>query len=719
MGDNSIINGRGPVNFPGSGGQGQGEGVGNQKSSPQGGGLGKDAADLVNAREGGPGGNGRGNAYGHYKHGNQGNRNDADLKGNNSRRGDADVPTRVRENESRAQQIRNRIENSQPKSERLGDDTPGRDRSFEGGRTRGDDDGGSRHRDGVQLRSYVGDDRSRTQTDDGRPRTTFNGQRGLFERSDSPGRSDFGHSHNSHGNRNDGPLSNAPNALEWGTTRGNSHSNGGGRLGSAAADLVGAAGRLVEGVTHGNGNGHAYGVESRRLFDSAVNAAASRLDNITSAGTRPTREALAAALGLDAGDKTVDKVFRLLDHALRHVSHDAGRASQVDNLFAHVRGDGNGSHNSVARGAEHLAREVVKDLASALQLDRHLNHLEKTGGSVVRQAEAAIARALYDAGRVAEHAPAGRPALPVEPNTSPTPQSLPTPQSSHAPQAFPVERPTPQEVLRDLRAGAFVPAQERYSPFPLTGRARVAAEMMELMRTLDAVEGALRRASDGVAGQRSFGDSAVAAWLRAKAGVAAAPENVIDELAVLLTPSLPGRAARTLIPAHVAAMNGLLTDADGRALLARDGSPLKLERLLWLSAAGGLLGSAFKGENVQTRPSPALLYGFDAIYSVIGFDGRTLAAPHFVAVQAAANESESEWLFGQQPLTAGWARELIERLKDSAVVEHNLLGETLEEALADGRFHVALLSVEVNEGAPDPDTSAVRSLLPGAAAALA
>ena len=79
---------------------------------------------------------------------------------------------------------------------------------------------------------------------------------------------------------------------------------------------------------------------------------------------------------------------------------------------------------------------------------------------------------------------------------------------------------------------------------------------------------------------------------------------------------------------------------------------------------------------------------------------RTLAAPHFVAVQAAANESESEWLFGQQPLTAGWVRELIERLKDSIVVEHNLLGETLEEALADGRFHVALLSVEVNEGKP-------------------
>lgn len=717
MSDNKINVGA-HVNLPAGGGQGQGagEGVGQKSTSHN-----HPAADLPQGRNdaqrngpnnNGPGRNGNGNANGLRRHGNQGGQNN-------------DVTSRVRDNESRAQQIRNRVESNQPKSERLGDDTPGRDRSFEGGRVRGDDDGGSHRRDGVQLRSYVGDDRSRSQNEDGRPRTTFNDQRGLFERSNSPGNSDFGHSHNSHGSHNDNPLSNA-GSLDWGTTRGNSHSNNG-RLGDAAANLIGSAGRLVGGITHGNGNGHghAYGVESHRLFDSAVNSAASRLDHITSttsAGVRPTREALAAALGLDAGDKTVDKVFKLLDHALRHVSNDAGRAGQVDNLFAHVRGDGNGSHNSVGigrGGAEQLAREVVKDLASALQLGRHLSHLEKTGGSVVRQAEDAIARALYDAGRVAERAPTGRPALPVEPNTLPTPQSMPTPQSSHAPQPFPVERPTPQEVLRDLRAGAFIPAQERYSPFPLTGRARVAAEMMELMRTLDAVEGALRRASEGFEAQRVFADSAVAVWLRAKAGIAAAPENVIDELALMLTPSLPGRAARALIPAHVAAMNGLLTDADGHALLARDGSPLKLERLLWLSAAGGLLGSAFKGENVPSRMSPALLYGFDAIYSVIGFDGRTLAAPHFVAVQAAANESESEWIFGQQPLTAGWARELIERLKDSAVVEHNLLGETLEEALADGRFHVALLSVEVNEGAPDPDTSAVKSLLPGMSAALA
>lgn len=700
MSDNKINVGA-HVNLPAGSGQGAVDGVvGGPKNLPQGGGQ---PAGGAQGEGFGAGVVGHGDAYALRGRGNKGGQSNV-----------ADVSSRVRENESRAQQIRNRVENSQPKSERLGDDTPGRDRNFEGGRTRGDDDGGSRRNDGVQLRSYVGDDRSRTQTDDGRPRTTFNDQRGLLEQS-SPGRSEFGHSHNSqgsHGHHNDSPLSNAPNALGWEATHGDSH---GGRLVGAAGHLVGAASSLVDGATHGNGHGQAYGLEARRLLDSALDAAASRLGQMTSTGGRPTRDALAAALGLDARDKTVDKVFKLLDQALRHVGHDATHSHGDGALFVGLRGDG--SHNSVAKGAGHLAREVVEELASALQLGRHLNHLEKTGGGVVRQAEAAIARALYDAAG-AEQSLANRPAHAGEPQSLPSPQSLPTERPTPTPQLFPVERPTPQEVLRDLRAGAFLPAQERYSPFPLTGRARVAAEMMELMRTLDAIEGALRRASDGVASQRGLGDAAVAAWLRAKAGIDA-PDGVLDELAALLTPSLPGRAARALIPAHVAAMNGLLTDADGRALLARDGTPLKLERLLWLSAAGGLLGSAFKGENSSARLSPSLLYGFDAIYSVMGFDGRTLATQHFVVVQAAANESESEWVFGQQPLTAGWARELIERLKDSIVVEHNLLGETLEEALADGRFHVALLSVEVNKEASDPDTCTVKSFLPGASAALA
>jgi hypothetical protein len=729
MAETRGINGGGHVNLPaGDGAQQQARGPSN--------GLGlKDTSHdrpvegqgkSFGPRDEGPGLNGRGGADGQNKHDNQvGNRHDNQVgkRDADSKRNDAELPTRARENESRAQQIRNRVENSRPKSERLGDDAPGRDRSDNGVRARGDDDGGRRNQE-VQFRSHVGDERSRAQGDDGHSRGLrdqtgrFQDQtghvrdqsngRGLFDQS-SPGRSSFGHSHNTH-DVPDGPRAGASdNAAEWASTRGHGHDNHGGLV----SDLVGTVGRAADGLTHGHG--HAHGVDARGLLESAADSAASRLDRMASGGGRQTRDALAYALTRDAGERGGEKVFKLLDHALnhlgqdlKHAGRDATRLGDDGGPFARLHGDSgeDGARFTVARGAEHHAREIVEELVSALQLNRHLNHLEKTGGTVVRQAEEAIARALYGANEIGRGL-VGRPAHVDEPQ----------PASPWSPS--PSQRPTPQEVLRDLRAGAFLPAQERYSPFPLTGRARVAAEMMELMRTLDAVEGALRRASEGVAARKGLSDSAVAYLMRAKAGVAAAPENVVDELAALLTPSLPGRAARALIPAHVAAMNGLLTDADGRALLARDGAPLRLERLLWLSAAGGLLGSAFKGEGFPARTSPSLLYGFDAIYTVIGFDGRTLAAPHFVAVQAAANEAEEEWIFGRQPLTMGWARELIERLKDSAVVEHNLLGETLEEALADGRFHVALLSVEVREGAPAPDSSAVKHLLPGASAAFA
>ncbi|HEX5709177.1 MAG TPA: hypothetical protein VFX96_17880 [Pyrinomonadaceae bacterium] len=331
-------------------------------------------------------------------------------------------------------------------------------------------------------------------------------------------------------------------------------------------------------------------------------------------------------------------------------------------------------------------------------LGRHLKSLEGKGGTVVRQVEEMIARLLYGSGGS---------------------ESRPGPQ----PAPMPEPRLHPQEFLRDLREGVFVPRQEQFNPFPLTGRARVVAEMMELMRTLDAVEGALRQAAAQRGAQaQASAESHVGAWL--KAHLAGTLGAALDELLALIAPTLPGRAARYEIPRAVAAMNGLLTDADGRALLARDGTPLKLERLVWLGAAGGLLGgaalgSAFAADSLPARLNPLLVYGFDAIYSVIGFDGRTLAAPHFVSVQASANDAETEWVFGQQPLTAGWVCALIERLKDSAVVEHNLLGEMLEEAWADGRFHVAVLNVSVEQGEAVPDSHTVTHLLPGASGELA
>src|SRR3712207_33132 len=124
MGDNRI-NGNLPGNLPAGGGP---------NNLPRGG----DDPVPKNARGGGDEG---GNAHGQHK-------NDNDNNGVRNRGGrgevdpgkrEADLPSRARENESQARQIRSRVENSRPQSERLGDDLPGRDRTNEGGRLRGDD----------------------------------------------------------------------------------------------------------------------------------------------------------------------------------------------------------------------------------------------------------------------------------------------------------------------------------------------------------------------------------------------------------------------------------------------------------------------------------------------------------------------------------------------------------------------------------------------------
>lgn len=407
----------------------------------------------------------------------------------------------------------------------------------------------------------------------------------------------------------------------------------------------------------------------------------------------------AASLRDDSNGKLLHTVERALEHAARaadRTSDHAGRAADraLDHAGRGVSDASRGVAESFGRAPEapgRFVREAVEELLGAAQLGRHFRQVESTGGPVVRQAESAVARALYG------------------------------PPEGDAPGGFVFTQTVqprlhPQEILRDLRAGAFLPAGERTNPFPLTGRARVVAEMMELMRTLDAFEGALKSAGLQ-AGASAHADESVAVLL--KAYLSGAADGTADELLALLFPTLPGRAARLDIPRTVAAMNGLLTDADGRALLARDGTPLKLDRLVWLGAAGGLLAGMFEADAPPSRLSPLLLYGFDAVYAVIGFDGRALSSQHFVAVQASVNDSEHETVFGQQPFTAGWVRELIERLKDSAVVEHNLFGETLEEAWVDGRFHVALLSVTVEEGRPAPAPSAVTRLLPGSSGELA
>jgi hypothetical protein len=88
----------------------------------------------------------------------------------------------------------------------------------------------------------------------------------------------------------------------------------------------------------------------------------------------------------------------------------------------------------------------------------------------------------------------------------------------------------------------------------------------------------------------------------------------------------------------------------------------------------------------------------NAIFSLVASDGRPLALPIFMAIQAQVNGSRPECLFGQPPLSEGWMRALIERLKDSAQRQQNALGERLEVALTDGRFHWESLRGSVEDG---------------------
>lgn len=733
--------------FDAPGGDGpKGEGVGQgggRAEAPSGLGRGRETADGQrgtnraggdNKHADGPGNNGQGNAYGHDK---KAGRNDAP---------DAGKPARVHEIENQVQQVRTRIENltksqQPPGTERLGDDLPGRDRARDVTQTRGGEDYGDDH--DIRFRSQTDNDRARvgegdrarsgrhegdhdhgrrgrSGDDDGgdgwRFRSDERGSRGDGLRFDpsGPGRNGRGHAYG-HDKHSPGPL--PPDALT-GTVAGTL-----GRTTDLLADVVRDLGRALR---------H----DSPPLLESAAAYLRGQTDGADLAPeTRAALRTAADTLGPDflshLDGRRADKVFKIVERALEHLGRAVEHAQHKGESFVRLPGDGRipleQATRTLGRAAaapDQLARELVDELLGAVLLNRYVRRLEKTGGQVVQQAEAKLARALYGAPGEGQRPPATQPGGGWQPaGNSPAPPAGATPppgasvtpgtSSPFAPFA-PQPRAHPQEVLRDLRAGAFLPPQEQFNPFPLTGRARVAAEMMELMRTLDAVEGALQRATAHAGeAQKANTEAAFVAWL--KSGALGAADGAVEELLSLVLPALPGRAARWEIPRLVAELQGLLTDAEGRALLARDGTPLRLDRLLWLGAAGGLLGSAFEGEHAPSSLSPLTLYGFDAVYTVVGFDGRTLASPHFVAVQSAVNNSQFEWVFGHEPFTDGWVRELIERLKDSAVVEHNLFGETLEDALNDGRFHVALLSVEVEEGAPVHDATSVTRLLPGAA----
>jgi hypothetical protein len=389
-------------------------------------------------------------------------------------------------------------------------------------------------------------------------------------------------------------------------------------------------------------------------------------------------------------------------HAVKFVEHALARVARTLERVADAGGA------AASNAPPRVYGEAVGELLAATLLDKYFRRAESTGGRVVAQAEAALARLLYGDGRGEG---GGQPGGLGSPGRS-------------GPE---MPAPHPLEVLRDLQAGAFRPPEVGRNPFPPSGRALVATEMMEMMRTLDAMDQVTRELlaaarPGGVPGATALGsgegdETPLLMLLRTLAGTAGGAE-ALDELLALLSPTLPGRAARMEIPRLVAAFGGVLVDAQGHALVMKDGAPLKLDQLMWMGSLGGVLNSAASAaaESFPVRLSPLLIYGFDAVYSLIGFDGRTLNPPHFAAVQSQVNGSELEWVFGQPPLSEGWMRALIERLKDSAQADHNLLGEMLEEALAEGRFHAALVGGTVSEGEAVADTFAVTRLLPGSTA---
>jgi hypothetical protein len=226
------------------------------------------------------------------------------------------------------------------------------------------------------------------------------------------------------------------------------------------------------------------------------------------------------------------------------------------------------------------------------------------------------------------------------------------------------------ELLRDLRSGAFLHPRDMEGPYPLTGRARIVSEMMAVMRTVDAIE-------------------KFASEMRANATSG---------------PTFPGLAGRLAIPRLIGALEGNLTDAAGRPLVMADGTPLKLGELLWLNACADSSLDLWAIDRLSNRLSPVVVHGFDAVYSLIGFDGRHLSLPRFMAIQSQINASEFEWLFGEAPLSEGWVRSAIEFLKDSISFDHNVLGELLEEAVTTGRFHLAVMNGTVEEGKPVSDS---------------
>ncbi|HET6976000.1 MAG TPA: hypothetical protein VFI24_06740 [Pyrinomonadaceae bacterium] len=323
-----------------------------------------------------------------------------------------------------------------------------------------------------------------------------------------------------------------------------------------------------------------------------------------------------------------------------------------------------GIEDRLGRGdaPERIARQLRADIAGVTKFSEHFSRLESVGGEPVRRAYESILRlALH----TSEH----------ESN----------------------RLPFIAEVLRDLRNGAFLHLRDVEGPFPLTGRARIVSEMMELMRTLEAIDKFTAEMKAAPYGKYNA-DLSLFSLGRVPGVVDVELAEALAKAFANLGPTLPSMAGRVEILRLVAALNGMLSDSTGRPLITMDGLPLKLGELLWFNARPEAFFDLWSGDRFSTRLFPSLLHGFDAVYSLMGFDGRSLSLPHFIAIQSQMNASEFEWFFGHAPLSEGWLRSVIEFLKDSISFDHNVLGETLEEALTNSRFHVAVMRGTVEDG---------------------
>jgi hypothetical protein len=346
-------------------------------------------------------------------------------------------------------------------------------------------------------------------------------------------------------------------------------------------------------------------------------------------------------------------------HSSRPIGFTEKQIDRILRIASRGIEDGRNQGDNSAR----FARRIAYDASGVVRLAEHFSRLESIGGEPVRRAYRAVLDFVLN-----DSQPEAR--------------------------RFQLIR----ELLRDLGSGAFLRLDDVEGPFPLTGRARIVSEMMHLMRTLQAI--------DEFAAEMNGNPARLNPSIPQQLPLVISADLVGSELLALILevfnysmPTFPGLAGRVEIPRLISLLGGNLSDAAGRPLVIVDGAPLRLGDLLFFNTQADAALDLWAINRFSARVMPLVSsYGFDAVYSLIGFDGRALAFPRFMAIQSQINASQFEWLFGQGQLNEGWLRSAIEALKDSISVDHNVLGEMLEEALTTGRFHLTVMRGTVEEG---------------------